>query len=49
MRIEDEGLDREVVLAHKLDLYEEYVKSRSFWGDMRLIVQTFIVLVKGQK
>jgi len=31
---------REVVLPHKLDLYEEYVRTRSFWGDVGILFRT---------
>lgn len=31
---------REVILPHKLDLYEGYVEGRTFWGDLGLILET---------
>jgi lipopolysaccharide/colanic/teichoic acid biosynthesis glycosyltransferase len=31
---------REVVLPHKLDLYEHYVRTRSFWGDVGILFRT---------
>lgn len=33
----------ESVLPRKLRLYEDYVRSRSFWGDLRIIFQTIAV------
>ena len=35
---------QEEVLPHKLSLYEEYVDEHSFWGDIRIIFQTFKAL-----
>lgn len=35
-----ERLYREEVLPRKLDLYEAYVRERSFWGDIGLILRT---------
>ena len=35
---------REIILPRKLDLYEDYVKDHSFFGDIALIVKTFIRL-----
>jgi len=38
---------REVILPKKLDLYEEYVVKRSFFGDIKLIFKTlFSILLK---
>ena len=31
---------RDVILPHKLSLYENYVASRTFWGDLRIILAT---------
>ena len=31
---------RDQILPHKLDLYEEYVRTRTFWGDIFLIFKT---------
>lgn len=31
---------REVVIPEKLAMYEEYVRSRTIWGDLRLIMRT---------
>jgi len=36
---------RDEVLPHKLDLYEEYVKTRSFWGDVWILMRTAWVVV----
>jgi lipopolysaccharide/colanic/teichoic acid biosynthesis glycosyltransferase len=36
---------RSEVLPHKLDLYEDYIESRSFWGDVRLILTTLAKIV----
>ena len=35
---------RDVILPHKLDLYEEYVASRTLLGDLRILGQTFVRL-----
>ncbi len=32
---------REEILPHKLDLYEEYVRTCSFWGDIGILMKTF--------
>jgi lipopolysaccharide/colanic/teichoic acid biosynthesis glycosyltransferase len=31
---------RKVILPRKLDLYEEYVETRSFWGDVGILLKT---------
>ena len=31
---------RDVILPRKLDLYEEYVETRSFWGDVGILLKT---------
>lgn len=31
---------RDVILPHKLSLYEDYVDHRTFWGDLRIILAT---------
>jgi lipopolysaccharide/colanic/teichoic acid biosynthesis glycosyltransferase len=31
---------RDVILPRKLDLYEEYVQTRSFWGDLWILLRT---------
>ena len=36
---------RDQILPHKLDLYEEYVKSRTFWGDIILIFKTIMLVL----
>jgi lipopolysaccharide/colanic/teichoic acid biosynthesis glycosyltransferase len=36
---------REDILPRKLDLYEEYVRTRTFWGDIRIILKTIWVVV----
>ena len=33
---------RDQILPHKLDLYEEYVRTRTFWGDIYLIFKTIM-------
>lgn len=38
---------REEILPRKLDLYEEYVRTRTFWGDIRIIVRTLMAIAKG--
>lgn len=35
-----------VIMQEKLKLYLEYVKHHSFWGDIKLIFQTFAVIIK---
>lgn len=42
-----EGCYRGVILPHKLDLYEEYVRRRTFVGDLGILLKTVLVLVKG--
>jgi len=37
-----EAFYRNHVLPHKLDLYEEYLRSRTFWGDISLIFKTML-------
>lgn len=37
----------EVLLPKKAALYAQYVKERSFWGDIKIIFQTFLVVAKG--
>jgi len=34
----------EIILPRKLDLYIDYVQSRSFWGDIAIILKTIKVL-----
>jgi len=36
---------RDQVLPHKLDLYEEYVRTRTFWGDIFLIFKTIMLVL----
>jgi lipopolysaccharide/colanic/teichoic acid biosynthesis glycosyltransferase len=36
---------REVILPRKLDLYEEYVRTRSFWGDVGILLRTVWAVV----
>lgn len=36
---------RDQVLPHKLDLYEEYVRTRTFWGDILLIFKTIMLVL----
>ncbi len=37
---------REDVLPHKLDLYEAYVKTRSFWGDIGILLRTVFAIFR---
>jgi len=37
---EPETYYRNVILPRKLDLYEEYVQTRSFWGDLWILLRT---------
>jgi lipopolysaccharide/colanic/teichoic acid biosynthesis glycosyltransferase len=39
---------RDVVLPHKLDLYERYVRERTFCGDILIIFKTLWVVVKHE-
>lgn len=36
---------REVILPRKLDLYEEYVRTRTFWGDVGILLRTVWAVV----
>ena len=36
---------RDQILPHKLDLYEEYVRTRTFWGDILLIFKTIMLVL----
>jgi lipopolysaccharide/colanic/teichoic acid biosynthesis glycosyltransferase len=36
---------RDHILPHKLDLYEEYVRTRSFFGDICLILKTIVLVL----
>ena len=40
-----EAYYRDHILPHKLDLYEEYVRSKSFWGDIYLIFKTILSVI----
>ena len=42
-----EELYREQVLPRKLDLYAEYVRTRTFWGDLKILGRTAVALVAG--
>ncbi len=44
-----EAYYRDVVLSRKLDLYEQYVKTRSFWGDVGILFRTIGVVVGKTK
>ena len=37
----------EVIMQEKLRLYLEYVENHSFWYDIKLIFQTFLVIITG--
>ena len=40
---------REVILPHKLSLYEAYVRNHTFWGDIKIILQTLLAVAgKGR-
>jgi lipopolysaccharide/colanic/teichoic acid biosynthesis glycosyltransferase len=41
-----EATYREVILPQKLALYEEYVRHRSFWGDLAIICKTIWVVLR---
>jgi len=36
---------QKVILPRKLNLYEEYVQTRSFWGDLGILLRTFWVVM----
>jgi lipopolysaccharide/colanic/teichoic acid biosynthesis glycosyltransferase len=38
---------RERVLPRKLDLYEEYVRTRSFWKDLVILGRTVVAVIAG--
>jgi lipopolysaccharide/colanic/teichoic acid biosynthesis glycosyltransferase len=40
-----ERMYRDEILPRKLALYEQYVATRSFWGDMEILVKTFWAVV----
>ena len=47
-RAEDpERLYCDVVLPRKLDLYEEYVRNRTFTGDLAILLKTFWAVASG--
>lgn len=35
------------ILPRKLDLYEEYLMNHSFWGDIKIIYNTILILFKS--
>jgi len=37
---------RAVILPHKLRLYEEYVDNRTFFGDIRIVLETIVKVVE---
>jgi len=41
-----EAYYRDVILPRKLDLYEQYVATRSFWGDVGILLKTVWVVVE---
>jgi lipopolysaccharide/colanic/teichoic acid biosynthesis glycosyltransferase len=43
-----EATYRDVILPQKLVLYEDYVRDRSFWGDIAIILKTIAVVVGGE-
>lgn len=42
-----ERMYREVVLPHKFDLYDEYVRTQSFMGDLCILFKTLWVVARG--
>ena len=38
---------REQILPRKLGLYVEYVSTRTFWGDLKILGQTAIAIIAG--
>lgn len=43
-----EGTYRNRILPHKLSLYEEYVRSRTFWGDLGILFRTVFAVLRGK-
>ena len=41
--------DRDIFLPRKLDLYEEYVRTRTFWGNLKILGQTAIAIIAGAR
>jgi len=39
---------RNVILPRKLDLYEEYVRTRTWWGDIGILLNTLRVVIMPQ-
>ena len=39
---------REDILPHKLSLYEDYVKTQSFRGDVGILLKTLLIVVRGE-
>jgi len=46
--LDPENTYRFEILPKKLEMYEEYVKNRSFAGDLKLIFRTLVALWKGR-
>jgi lipopolysaccharide/colanic/teichoic acid biosynthesis glycosyltransferase len=44
-----ETMYRDVVLPRKMDLYGDYVLTRSFIGDIKILLKTFGVILKPRK
>lgn len=40
---------REEIMPHKLDLYEEYVRTQSFWGDVLILFKTVWAVIRKQE
>jgi lipopolysaccharide/colanic/teichoic acid biosynthesis glycosyltransferase len=38
---------RDLILPHKLDLYENYVRTRTFFGDFKILIQTLWTVARG--
>jgi len=41
-----EQIYKDIILPKKLDLYEEYIANKSFYGDIKLIISTFSSVFK---
>jgi lipopolysaccharide/colanic/teichoic acid biosynthesis glycosyltransferase len=39
-----ERIYRDEILPHKLSLYESYVQNQTFWGDMKILFMTLLVV-----
>lgn len=40
---------RDEILPRKLAMYEKYVDEHGFWGDMKILIDTFLVVIRAVK